>query len=203
MLTDEKVLSLIHKYRRRVYYVMIYSICFIVQLLIVEFMTLSEYPWINILVFFIAFIKTSLFYIVLWLFARHMDLLYNWYYQICKDPYFTVTTSSILSTNDESAYLFEFFQKKEKRANCVQRCMVCILVLAFIIGLSLEIVYVTGHEHTEDSTQFQIEEYFGSTTATVFNTFMDGIFQLFISYMLFKCVYMYRRGLSKKRLNSP
>ena len=79
MLTDEKVLSLIHKYRRRVYYVLTYSISFIIQLLIIEFVTLCDYAWINVLVFVIAFVKTSAFYIVLWLFARHMDLLYDWY----------------------------------------------------------------------------------------------------------------------------
>ena len=119
MLTDEKVLSLIHKYRHRVYYVIIYSLSFIIQLLIVEFVSLCEYAWINLLVFVIAFIKTSTFYIVLWLFARHMDLLYDWYQQICKDTYFSVTTSSLIYSSEESAYLLDFFQKKEKRASCM------------------------------------------------------------------------------------
>ena len=54
--------------------------------------------------------------------------------------------------------------------------MVGVLVLAFIISLSLEIVYITSDNKTTDSTKFQMEEYFGSTRATVFDTFMDGIF---------------------------
>ena len=79
--------------------------------------------------------------------------------------------------------------------------MLVILVLAFITSLTLEIVYITGLEHKSDSTKFQMEEYFGSTSATIFDTFVDGIFQLFISVMLFKCIYMYRQGLKQKNLN--
>ena len=79
--------------------------------------------------------------------------------------------------------------------------MLVILVLAFITSLTLEIVYITGREHKTDTTKFQMEEFFGSTSATVFDTFADGIFQLFISVMLFKCIYMYRQGLNQKNLN--